>query len=78
MDDAAAEEKAAPHKEGEETKYWFSSLPETSLEQLVTLTHALADRAVLLRCQIGLWPGRLPGATLGRLASTTGPCRAGL
>jgi SRSO17 transposase len=39
--DDAAKQEAAGEKAGEETKYWFSSLPpQTSLERLVTLAHA--------------------------------------
>src|SRR5271157_4378329 len=41
-------------------------------------SRALGDRAVLRRCQAGMWSGRLPGATLGWLASAPGTGHVGL
>jgi len=61
-------------KEEEKIKYWFSVLPkETSLSCLVLLAHArLRHRAVLRRCQAGMWSGSLPGTKLPGTASASG------
>ena len=57
--DDTAKQEAAEEKEAEETKYWFSSLAP---RHLVGATghpgpRALGDRAVLRRCQTGMWSG---------------------
>src|SRR5436305_942013 len=75
-----AKPEVAEEQEVPETKYWFSSLPpETSRAHRITLAHARSrDRAVLRRCQAGMWSGRLPGATLGWVASASRPGHARL
>lgn len=80
LPDTPAKQEAADVKEAEETKYWFSSLPpETELSQLVTLAHARwVIEQFYARCQAGMWPGRLPGTTLGWVASASGSGHVGV